>query len=641
MQRRSVDGINSPRSLESATPASFQIAPSPANEKTPVTIKPKFYHHHMVKKSAAFTLAIAIIGLTTISGLLIANQRPLKGAFTSASVGVESLMTGITNLLAQPGAAKASFDVGANSFEETAYQLQQLDSVSKSFLIFPYAREGVQLLRIGYHAALAGQALSDILAAGPQPPSDQSQDWQASVSQITTWLSSWPEQNKEKLETVLNNLSAMNELLVNLDVNKLPGNIRSLASEWKSKLPTMINQTTALANLVLESPNLFAGTSPTRYVILFQNNTELRPTGGFIGSYAGAEFNQGALTNFNVQTNVYKADKAFAAQHPIVPPYPISDATTVWGMRDANWDIDFRDTAKQVLSFYHGIYGHPAHGVIAIDTSVITDLLKITGPIDFPEYQTTLSADNFVDTVQYKVEIEYFDDPANKVTNEPKKLIADFIPKLSAAIKALPEDKKSEVWSVLAKAATRKSILAYTTDETAEQALLDLDAAGQVKATASDFLSINNANIGGGKSSANVSEQVAVVQKPLNGTIETTLKITRTHHGNGIWPDNDNSNYMRVVVPQGSTLVRYSGAFEWKQTEDKYGKTVFGGWFTTPVASKRYAEITYDLPTSISSNNYSLFLERQPGAEPTSFTFDSPLIKQTALSLDQDTLLGK
>lgn len=636
-----MDGIRSPGGSGSKNTAPIVI---PLNQpNTEITSVSQSRKPLLKKKHLQVVVGALIILLTGSSTLLITNQRKLHSAFTYASTGVESLLDGVQSILAEPAQAKAQFDVGASSFASTAAELQKLDAVSKSFLIFPYAREGVQLLRIGYHASLAGEKLSALLADKPDSSNGSTEpaSFEDATSEVTSWLVDWPTNHKEELEEILNHLDAMRDLMEKIDVNKLPKSIRTMAKEWQDKLPALTTQTTALANILMQSPSLFAGESANRYVILFQNNTELRPTGGFVGSYAGAEFNNGQLTNFDFQTNVYKSDKAFASQHPIEPPYPLNEMSTTWGMRDVNWDVDFRDAATQVLSFYHGIYGKPAHGVIALDTTVVTDLLKITGPIEFPEYSTTLSADNFVDTVQFKVEKEYFEESANKKENEPKKILDDFIPKLFKAVSELSAEKKAEVWQALASAVNRKSILAYSTNQSVEASLITLDVAGQVKETSSDFLNINNANIGGGKSSANISEQVIISQKPLNGNIEVTLKITRTHHGNGVWPDKDNSNYMRILVPEGSEFVRTEGAFEHIETEDAYGKTYFGGWFRTPVASKQYAEITYLLPNSITPENYSLFLQRQPGSNPTTYSFESPLIKHSAVILDEDTLLNR
>jgi len=589
-----------------------------------------YSHHVRIPALGILTLAVLVLSL------FLFNSKTLKSAVAHAGSGIDSLFEGSSLVLTSPQKALASFDVSAASFESSAAALQELDSISKSLFVFPYARESLQLLRIGHHASLAGEALTQAFADFPQ---DEGGSFEDTISKKASAISVWQSQHQENFKTALGHLSAMKELFKKVDADKLPKNLSSKITDWQAKIPTMYSQAQALVNLASETPDLFGTNGPRRFVILFQNNTELRPTGGFIGSYATLEFDQLSLKNFFVQTNVWKSDTAFSARFPITPPYPLSEATTVWAMRDANWNASFPDTAKQVLEFYQKMYGAPAHGVVAIDTSIILDLLRITGPIEFPEYDTSLDQNNFLDIVQYKVEIEYFENKANKVDNEPKQIISDFIPKLFTKIKNLDEEQTAAVNQILVEAMSRKSIQLYFNNSIAEQAVVDLDIAGQIKDTNSDYLYINNANIGGGKSSLNVTQEVKIKQKTAAYPLENTIEITRTHHSNGVWPDADNVNYMRIYVPKNSTLLNTEGSFELHETLEENGKTVFAGWFNTDVASKKFASITYRLPDRIDPKNYSLLIQRQPGANPDTIDLNDTLLDTGSLILNQDTLL--
>lgn len=590
----------------------------------------------MFRYGASSLLVVTALALT----LFLHNSQKLKTAVAGAGAGIESLLDGSRYALFEPNKALASFDVSANNFNMSASAIKDLDALSKSLFIAPYARDSIQLLRIGHHASLAGKSFTKALADQPTNKTVPT-NLNEAISQKTTHLASWQANHEEDFLTALANLDAMNELLAKIEVNRLPKSLRSQISGWKDRIPELNKRAHASVALLQNTPELFGDQSPQRYVILFQNNTELRPTGGFIGSYATLELNKRQVSNFFVQTNVWKSDTAFSAQYPITPPYPLNQATTVWAMRDANWSPDFPTTSKQVLDFYHKMYGQPAHGVIAIDTSIILQILDITGPIDFPEYKTKLDSSNFLSVVQYKVEIEYFENKKNKIENEPKQIIADFMPKLFQELAKLKPLEAAKVNAILVESLARKSIQVYTVQPEAQQALVDLDVAGQVKQNSSDYLYINNANIGGGKSSLNVTQEVTLKQNSYGNPIENQVEITRTHHGNGVWPDADNVNYMRIMVPQGSTLVKTEGAFELKETLVENGKTVFAGWFNTPVASKKFATITYRLPDSITRDDYSLLLQRQPGDNPTTYHFETNLFKTTSTVLTADQLLKK
>ena len=645
MQRRFIDGIT--RNSAQTDKTDSQPAVKPANKVDNVRQfdwefgKEKSKGFKVIIKDYSKHIRVPAVGILSIAiailCLFLVNNKTLKTAVAHAGSGIDSLFEGSSLVLTSPQKALASFDNSAANFESSASALQDLDSISKSLFIFPYARESLQLLRIGYHASLAGESLTKAFANFPK---DEGTNFEDTISKKANSITTWQATNKDNFQLALSNLSAMKELFKKVDAKKLPHNLSSKISDWQAKIPDMYNQAKALVTLASETPDLFGANGPRRYVVLFQNNTELRPTGGFIGSYSTLEFNKQELTNFFVQTNVWKSDTAFSARFPITPPYPISEATTVWAMRDANWNASFPETAKQVLEFYQKMYGAPAHGVIALDTSIIIDLLKITGPIEFPEYGSTLDDKNFLDVVQYKVEIEYFENKANKIDNEPKQIISDFIPKLFAKIKNLNEEQSAEINKILVDSFGRKSIQLYLNNNVAQQALADLDIDGRIKDSDSDYLYINNANIGGGKSSLNVSQEVTLNQKTAANPLENTLEITRTHHGNGVWPDADNVNYMRIYVPKGSTLVGTEGSFELKETLEENGKTVFAGWFNTEVASKRSTTITYRLPDRIDPKNYSLLIQRQPGANPDTVNLKNTLLKMSSFELQRDRLLS-
>ena len=70
--------------------------------------------------------------------------------------------------------------------------------------------------------------------------------------------------------------------------------------------------------------------------------------------------------------------------------------SAVWTMHDANWFPNFPTSAEKVSWFYEKTGGRTVDGVIAITPELLRDLLAITGPIDMPEYDKTINADNFI-----------------------------------------------------------------------------------------------------------------------------------------------------------------------------------------------------------------------------------------------------
>lgn len=86
------------------------------------------------------------------------------------------------------------------------------------------------------------------------------------------------------------------------------------------------------------------------YLVLLQNNMELRPTGGFIGSFALLTFNKGQLLDFEVR-DVYSTDGQLKGH--VEPPTELKEhlGEAGWYLRDSNWDPDFPTSAARAAWF--------------------------------------------------------------------------------------------------------------------------------------------------------------------------------------------------------------------------------------------------------------------------------------------------
>src|SRR3989344_5241553 len=112
---------------------------------------------------------------------------------------------------------------------------------------------------------------------------------------------------------------------------------------------------------------------------------ELRPGGGFIGSYGLLTFSKGKITDFSIH-DVYDADGQLKGH--IEPPFPIRRYLPQihWYMRDSNWDVDFAKAASTSAYFLNAETGKTVDGVIGVDLSFVKNLLSVTGPITVSDY---------------------------------------------------------------------------------------------------------------------------------------------------------------------------------------------------------------------------------------------------------------
>ncbi|MFA7309091.1 MAG: DUF4012 domain-containing protein [Patescibacteria group bacterium] len=392
----------------------------------------------------------------------------------------------------------------------------------------------------------------------------------------------------------------------------------------------------ALDALTGSSSELLASSYDKKYLMVFQNNTELRPTGGFIGSYGIVTVHKGVISKIFVDS-IYNPDGQLTQK--ITPPTPLQKITPYLAMRDANWDPDFPATAKQLIHFYEAEGGFTPDGVIAVDTNLFVNLLKITGPISVPQDNAVVTDENFISLTQYKTSIEY--DPNE---NNPKKFIGDFAPFLLSAISHLGQDKQTEIYNVFSKSIISRDIQFYHPEERLESALDTFGVTGSIKNPPGDYLMMVDANIGGMKTNNEIETSVVhTIQLTKNeGTARHTVTVTRKHHGSFSWPSGTNYSYFRWYTPKDTTIIDSGGLIDPSKiqrgedgmltyspgqeevkkqpldTTTEHEKTVFGGWTTVKPGETNSFSITYDTPVTLQP--YQLYIQKQAGLNNTTYT---------------------
>ena len=353
-----------------------------------------------------------------------------------------------------------------------------------------------------------------------------------------------------------------------------------------------------------------------KYLVLLQNNAELRSSGGFIGSYAVVTFDNYEIKNINFNTNILALDRVFEESNHVEAPPVLKEflQNKSWTLRDSNYDASFVEAAKDINSFYEQETNDKIDGIVAANASLIVKLLKITGPIKMDKYNVTINADNFYDTVQYQVEKGYFENQENWVINEPKTFLKDLYPRI---IKKAMQNKKSLI-DIVSEEIKNTEILFYFNDPLKQNIALKESWAGEVKDSDSDYLYINSNSYSGNKSSIKINESIDYkVKTNSSGQLIGTLKITKIHTGSFVWPDGANDTWTRVYVPRGSNFTKstINGIMipeNEKTIGSEYNKTYFGYNIFTNPSDVTVFELEYLLP--IQKDNYHLLVQKQPGA---------------------------
>ncbi len=450
---------------------------------------------------------------------------------------------------------------------------------------------------------------------------------------------------KESLEKADLKAAEQNILMAHSDFLEIQKEIGSLPL-----IEEMLERVLDYSGSFLE---ILGSRNPRQYLLIFQNNSEIRATGGFIGTYGLLELDQGRITNLFID-GIFNADGQL--HEKIIPPRPIQKISTAWSMHDANWFADFPTSAEKISWFYEKTGGPTVDGVISITPTVIERLLKLTGPIDMPSYGVVLDSDNFVELIQYKIEVDY-----DKELNQPKKILADFVPLFIKKLEELSKDNREEAAKIIFWVLEEKHVLVYFKDSLLEKLAIDQGWAGELKETDKDYLSVVSSNINGFKTDRVIKETIfhqAEIQE--DGSVIDTLTIKRKHQGGRTdydWWNQVNADYLRVYLPLRTQLISVSG-----QTKENYqppidyqahnfkqdtlvssiesqmiidsetgtqifqenNKTVFGNWVYVSPGEEVVLTYQYKLPFKIdltkSSDSYSLLIQKQSGSIGSQFS---------------------
>jgi hypothetical protein len=386
--------------------------------------------------------------------------------------------------------------------------------------------------------------------------------------------------------------------------------------------------------LIKVLPSLLGETDEKKYLVIFQNDKELRPTGGFMTAYAVFRIDKGIIhvekseDIYTLDSQVRKKDKAPA---PILKYLP---KVSTFNLRDSNLSPDYVESMKTFLSIYESATSKvKVDGVIALDTSVLVTTIKI---LDDEVYAGGLRFTSEIDKrcdcpqVIYQLE-DAITRPVGYLKTGRKDLLGTLLyAVMEKALKSSPKKYWGPLFQEFVTQANQKHVLFYVFNKDAQAGIEALNAAGRIKEFEGDYLHINEANFGGAKSNLFVKEKVEQeIKKGGDGTITKTITIS---YRNPHKPSNCDleagqlclnallRDWIRVYVPKGSKLVTSRGSEVKVTTTEDLGKTVFEGFVTVkPLGAATYT-LTYTLPFKAKDNVLPLLIQKQPGTHDNEYT---------------------
>jgi len=404
-----------------------------------------------------------------------------------------------------------------------------------------------------------------------------------------------------------------------------------------------VNAQPLLTNL----PKILGYPTEKRYLVIFQNDKELRPTGGFMTAYAQFRF-VGGKAILEKSDDIYALDAALNKKYP-APPEILTYLPGVYNLniRDSNLSPDFKISMTAFSDMYANTAGHEhIDGILTMDTHVLVEALKILGPITVSGRTFSAVIDKRCNCAGAIYELEdYSSRPVNYVRTDRKGEIGELMrAMLQMALGVSPSKYWGNLFQMLLTEISDKHIQAYFTDATIQKAGESFNMAGRIMTASEsaailkykegegwDYLSINEANMGGAKSNMFVSEKMTKdTTVNTDGTMTTNLTIDYKNpyagsdcglESGGLCLNAPLRNWIRVYVPAGSTLKESKGTQSPKDgkavpmtSATSLGKTVFEGFVIVNPLGVAQLTLTYTSPVKETDGKYRLLIQRQSGS---------------------------
>ena len=575
-------------------------------------------------------IALMILG---IGNAYIQGRELAQEGKESVHTAYENLKGGMDALMGQDGeGAMQYFTKARKAFDElsesTRHLTLQADQLSSQNL---YLDTADALVESALEVTEIGQQLSLLM-----------QDITALPGQILTGGKDFDvmglvHTKEGDIKTLLSRSASLQRKLAAPNLSLLP-------SELAEKIQTAQGQVGQFIAALLEVERnfdilltLLGDEVPHRYLVLFQNNHERRATGGFIGSYMIVDVNDGRITKMEAK-DVYETDGQLVDF--VRAPAGIDQVADQLYMRDANYSPDFPTSARQIMWLLEHSKGPSVDTVIAIDQTLVENMITLVGPLHLPSFPYQINADNFTDIISFHTEAKITD------TATPKQLLFDLIPAFKESMTGM--NNLSQMLEIGRKMAERGHIQIYSQDARLETLSKRLGLSGEIVPFASktDYLSVITTSIGGNKSDQYMTMDLQHDTQVLTDGVLTDKLVIRKRHdwnqeeetkmanmierfGTGKLTEEDlyfilgrgpNVDYMRVYVPKGSQIQSVEGvALEDVDVSEDLGYSVFG--FTIgPVypGETKEVSLSYRLPYKLDlslEDGYSFIAQNQSGAE--------------------------
>jgi Protein of unknown function (DUF4012) len=345
----------------------------------------------------------------------------------------------------------------------------------------------------------AGQELADLAGQLIKPASGGGQSGRTLLTVLALTNTS--------IVKVRADLDRAQKAAARVDLGVLPAAQQGTLIKARSTITSGLAAIDQFVLLVPVLTEVLGGNGTRTYLIEQVNNAELRPGGGFIGTYSVLQASQGTLKLLKTGGSPdLSFPRALIGQPGYVqPPGPFRESLLTnnsWSFLDSNFFPDFASNAKSAESFAQPRLGVHIDAVISMDPYMVAKMLELTGPLPVPGYAITVNSKNFIPLV-------IVHDLAGDAIH--KAILGAIAGPLMNRLSTLSADRWPSLLTALNDLASARHLQAYFNNPNVEKEIQTIGWSGGLNPTTTpDFMMEVESNLGATKANYFVTRQFTV-----------------------------------------------------------------------------------------------------------------------------------
>lgn len=427
---------------------------------------------------------------------------------------------------------------------------------------------------------------------------------------------------KQLTESLYNQISLLAADLSSFDSDLNPTD-RKIIADLSTYLTKLRKKIAKLQEFQPVLNWLLAEDSQRTLAVIWQDNQELRPTGGFIQAVLLLKINQGELIDAQI-FNIYQLDAKLLGKKTAPAEINSLLGETNYNLRDANWQPDFRHSAADIIWFLKESLNQEIDGVVAVNYSTVADWLENWQGLALPDYSEQITAKNIWERLRYHA-------TETGVTTGDKNVHTVLLQTVWDKIKQLDGPASQDLMSNWYQSLEAKQSLIYLTKEANQQILDNLDWSGQIvnptcpaefslgECVVDTFYQVE-ANVGVNQVNPLVTQNINHLVK-IEADRVTHQRIIKLHNTatSSVWPLGTLKDYWRFYLPISATGVKIFVDGQQLETNNLItylasNRQVYALLATINSQSQVEITIKYQVPLIINSGDaYLFFSQQQPG----------------------------